>query len=123
MQAALERRKLTTPSMHENAAFQQDKPYKPLTYPVEDRIHHTKFHLKYSRVFGNLYTSKSLACHILHKLEEKAGQAHPKTNDKLNISNSQNYPLNALIYPAVFFIYLRMVQTHLQFGMQQEPSK
>ncbi|MFN8381589.1 MAG: hypothetical protein U0V02_06600 [Anaerolineales bacterium] len=82
----------TMPLRRENAAFQQDKSHKLLAYPVEDRIHHIKFHLKYSHVFGNLYTSKSPACRTHHKLEEKADQARPKTNDKLNISNSQNYP-------------------------------
>lgn len=101
MLAALGRRKLTTPSMRENAAFQQDKSHKPLAYLVEDRICHTKFRLKYSRAFGNLHTNRSLACRTLRKLEEKADQAHSKTNDKLNISNSQNYPLSTLIYPTV----------------------
>lgn len=97
--AELGRRKQPMPLMHENAAFQQDKSHKPLAYLAAGRIFRTKFRLKYSHVFDSPYTSESLACCIHRKLEGKAGQACSKTNDKLNISNSQNYPFNTVLYP------------------------
>lgn len=120
--AELGRKKLPMPLMHENAAFQQDKSHKPLAYLAAGRIFRTKFRLKYSHVFDSPYTSESLACCIHRKLEEKAGQACSKTNDKLNISNSQK-TTPSILYFILLLTFPKTVRMRQQSGMQQEPSK